>query len=112
MLKKTLYLQGVTRHPKEEILSFIKEAAKALSVLCGEKGFLEGRAASANAILLGFFITIYNGPRMSPNWYREIQKYPNLRPWTDGMIAKYFPERKILPLESANTENITTEKLQ
>ena len=53
----------------------------------------------ANACLLGLLITIYNGPTMSPNWYKEINKYPNLRIWTDGIIAKYFGERSILPLE-------------
>ena len=111
-LKKSLHLQGVSRHSREEILSFIEEAAKSISVLVGEKGLLEGRAASANACLLGLFVTIYNGPTMSPNWYREIGKYPNLRPWTEDMIAKYFPERKILPLQAENGSNMSTAKMQ
>ena len=99
-IKKTLHCQGVSRHSKAEILTFIADAAKNLSVLCGEHGFLDGRAATANACLLGLLITIYNGPTMSPNWHREISKYPNLRTWTDGMIAKYFGERSILPIQS------------
>jgi hypothetical protein len=101
-MKKTLHCQGVLRHSKTEILSFISEAAKHLSVLCGERGFLDGRASVANACLLGLLITIYNGPSMSPNWYREISKYPNLRTWTEGMIGKYFAERSILSMQSAN----------
>ena len=101
-LKKTLHGQGVLRHTKDEIVWFIEKAAKSMSVLVGEKGLLEGRAASANACLFGLFITIYNGPKMSSNWYREITKYPNLRVWTEGMIEKHFPERKILDLEVSN----------
>jgi hypothetical protein len=100
-MKKTLHSQGVSRHSKPEILSFIGEAAKHFSVLCGERGFLDGRAATANACLFGLLITIYNGPTMSPNWYREISTFPNLRKWTEGMIAKYFGERSILPMEIA-----------
>jgi len=99
-IKKTLHCQGVSRHTKPEILMFIGDAAKNLSVLCGENGFLDGRAATANACLLGLLVTIYNGPTMSPNWHREINKYPNLRTWTDGMIAKYFAERSILPVQN------------
>jgi len=101
-MKKTLHCQGVTRHSKVEILSFISDAAKHLSVLCGEHGLLGGRATTANACLLGHLITVYNGPTMSSNWYREISKYPNLRTWTDGMIAKYFGERSILPIQIAD----------
>ena len=111
-MKKALHLQGVLRHNREEILSFIEEAAKSISVLVGENGLLVGRAASANACLLGFLVTIYNGPTMSPNWYREIRKYPNLRPWTESMIAKYFPERNILPLQTENGNKVPEAKIQ
>jgi hypothetical protein len=111
-LRKMLQLQGVTRHTKEEILSFIEEAAKSMSVLCGENGLLDGKAACANAYLLGFLITIYNGPKMSANWYKEVQKYPNLRTWIESMIAKYFPERKILPMQIESSNKTSTTKLQ
>lgn len=111
-VKKSLHLQGVLRHSREDILSFIEEAAKSISVLVGEKGLLEGKAAGANACVLGLFVTIYNGPTMSPNWYREIRKYPNLRPWTEGMIAKYFPERQILPLQPENGDKMSAAKMQ
>ena len=108
-LKKTLHGQGLLRHTREEILEFIEEAAKSISVLVGEKGLLEGRAAGANACLFGFLVTIYNGPTMSSNWYREIIKYPNLRQWTEGMITTYFPERKILDLQAANPMAVITQ---
>jgi len=111
-VKQSLHSQGVSRHNREEILSFIEEAAKSISVLVGEDGLLGGRAASANACLLGLLVTIYNGPTMSPNWYREIRKYPNLRPWAEGMIAKYFPERKILPLQNDNGNKTSEAKKQ
>jgi hypothetical protein len=88
-------------------LTFIGEAAKHLSALCGENGFLDGRAASANACLLGLLVTVYNGPTMSSNWHHEGSKYPNLRTWTEGMIAKYFSERKIQPMQNVNGKDIS-----
>src|SRR5438046_1458869 len=47
-VKQSLHSQGVSRHNREEILLFIEEAAKSISVLVGEDGLLGGRAASAN----------------------------------------------------------------
>lgn len=95
-IKKTLHLQGILRHSKEEILTAIGEAVKSISVLVGEKGFLDGKGRSANACLLGLLVTIYEGPTMSANWHKEVQKYPNLRAWMDKTIAEYFPERKLV----------------
>ena len=94
-IKKALHMQGVSRHSKEEILAAIGQAAKAMGVLIGENGFLDGRGNSANACVFGLFITVYQGPTMSPNWYNELRKYPNLRTWTEKMVAEYFPERKL-----------------
>jgi glutathione S-transferase len=98
-IKKSLHLQGVSRHTKEEIISFIEEAARSLSVLVGEKGLLEGRAMSANAYAFGLLVTVYNGPQMCSHWFKELQKYPNLRAWTERMAEKYFPGRKVLAID-------------
>jgi hypothetical protein len=95
-VKKTLHLQGVSRHTKDEIISFIDEAALSLSILVGDRGFIQGKAMNANACLFGFLITIYNGPLMCVHWHKAVEKYPNLRTWTEGMAEKYFPERKVL----------------
>ena len=106
-MKKTLYLQGVARHSKAEILSFIEEAVKSLSVLVGDKGFLEGRANGANACLFGLLVSVFNGPEMSAHWYKEVIKYPNLRKFTVEMAEKYFPERKIVDIQAQTKKEET-----
>ena len=88
-----LYGMGITRHSKEDIISFIAEASKAMSVIVGEKGFLDGRVCSANAILFGMLVGIQEAGEMTPTWNAEIGKYPNLMKWVEDMKIKYFPER-------------------
>lgn len=103
-LKTTLWNQGVGRHSKDEVLGFIEEAARSLSVLVGEKGFLEGRSKELNAVLLGFFVTIYYGPTMAACWHEEIVKYDNLRAWTEKMIEEYFPDRELPEWKQSNVK--------
>ena len=88
-----LYGMGITRHSKEEIVSFISEAAKAMSVLVGKTGFFDGRVCSANATLFGVLVGIQEAGKMTSTWNIEIAKYPNLVEWVEDMKKKYFPER-------------------
>ena len=94
-LSLTLYWKGITRHSREEIISFIAESAKVLSEFVGEKGLFDGKPCSVNAIVSGLLISVYELPELNKTSYEEFSKYPNLRRWTESMVAKYFPERKL-----------------
>jgi hypothetical protein len=94
--------QGISRHSKAEIVGFIEEAARSLSVLVGDNGILEGRSKELNAIVLGFLVTVYIGPTMSAFWHEEIVKYENLRSWTEKMIEEFFPDRKLPELTKSH----------
>jgi len=91
----TLYGKGLTRHSRDEILGFVAEAVKTMSVLVGEKGLLEGKECSVNAFLLGFLIALFEFPDLTPILCGEISKYPNLISFQETWAAKYFPERKL-----------------
>ena len=94
-ISSMLHAKGITRHSKPEIVSFIAEAAKAMSVLVGEKGMFNGKPCAVNAFMMGILIAIYDWPQLNKAWAPEIAKYPNLRRWTENMISTYFPERKL-----------------
>jgi len=92
-ISATLYGKGITRHSREDIVEFIKEATKALNELVGKEGFFEGRDCSSNATLFGMLVAIQEAGNMTPIWNGEMSKYPNLIDWTNYMKRKYFPER-------------------
>jgi glutathione S-transferase len=94
-LNKMLYSMGIARHSKEDILSFIADAIKAISVLVGDTGLFGGRACSANAYLFGLLVAIIQMPDLCPVFNAEVAKYPNLRRWTESWVERYFPERKL-----------------
>jgi len=104
-MKKTLWCEGILRHEREEIVAFIEEAAKNMSILVGEKGIMEGKAKVVNSYLLGFLVCVYNGQDMAANWCKAIRKYPNLRAFADNMCAEHFPERNITPLKEDGETN-------
>lgn len=90
-----LYSMGILRHSREEIVSFIIEAVKSMSVLIGDDGFFNGRDCSVNAIAFGFLVATYESREVVPIFSMEISKYPNLTKWMKATSAKYFPERKL-----------------
>ena len=90
-----LYTKGITRHSKEDIQGLIAEAAKAMSVLVGERGMFEGKKCSVNAFMMGILISIYEWPELNKSWIPEVEKYPNLKRWMEGMVAEYFPDRTL-----------------
>lgn len=91
----TLYSMGLTRHSRDEIVGYIAEAVKTMSVLVGEKGLIEGKECSANAFLIGFLIAVFEFPDQAPVLCGEISKYSNLMSFRETMAEKYFPERKL-----------------
>ena len=94
-MSSMLYGKGITRHSREEIISFIAEGAKTVSVLFGEKGLFDGKPCSVNAFALGLLIAVYDMPELNKAFYEEFSKYPNLRRLAESMVATYFPERKL-----------------
>jgi hypothetical protein len=90
-----MYKKGIGRHAKEDIVSFIVESVKTISVLVGDKGLLEGKPCSANAFLFGLLVAVMLTPDLTPIWNAEVAKYPNLKRWTESWVEKYFPERKL-----------------
>jgi hypothetical protein len=91
----TLYGKGLTRHSRDEIVGFITEAAKTMSVLVGEKGLIKGKECSVNAFLIGLLIAVFEFSDLSPVLCGEISKYPNLMSYRETMAEKYFPDRKL-----------------
>ena len=91
----TLYGNGLLRHSRDEIVGFITEAVKTLSVLVGEKGLIEGKECSVNAFLIGFLIAVFEFPDLCPVLCGEISKYPNLMSYRETIAEKYFPDRKL-----------------
>jgi len=94
-LASMLYTMGITRHSKEDILGFIAEAVKAMSVLVGERGMFEGKKCSVNAFMMGILVSVYEWPELNRSWLPEVEKYPNLKRWMEGMVKEYFPERSL-----------------
>jgi len=94
-VSRTLYGKGLTRHSRDEIVGFITEAVKTMSVLVGEKGLINGKECSVNAFLIGFLIAVFEFPDLCPVLCGEISKYPNLKSYRETMAEKYFPDRKL-----------------
>ena len=76
-------------------MGFIAEAVKAMSVLVGEKGMFEGKKCSVNAFMMGILVSVYEWPELNRSWLPEVEKYPNLKRWMEGMVKEYFPERTL-----------------
>jgi hypothetical protein len=94
-LSGMLYGKGLTRHSRDEIVGFIAEAVKTMSVLVGDKGMIKGKECSVNAFFIGFLIVLFESEEINPVLCGEIRKYPNLVKYRETMARKYFPERKL-----------------
>ena len=84
---------GLTRHPREQILEFIREAARTLADLVGENGVFEGKKSTVGATVFGIVVGIKEAGAMTPVSNEEVAKYPHLLVWVEEMRKEYFPER-------------------
>ena len=65
-----------------------------MSVLVGERGMFDGKPCSVSAFMFGILIAMYKWPKLNKAWTAELVKYPNLKSWTEGMVARYYLERE------------------
>jgi len=89
------YNMGITRHPREQILRFIREAVETLAVLVGETGVFAGKKCGLDAVVFGILVGIREAGEMTPVWGEEVGKYPNLTRWVEEKCKEYFPERTL-----------------
>jgi hypothetical protein len=90
----TLRNKGILRRSREDNVATIAEAVKTMSVLVGERGMFDGKPCSVTAFIFGILIAMYEWPKLNKAWTAELVKYPNLKSWTEGMVARYYPERE------------------
>jgi hypothetical protein len=86
--------KGILSKSKEDLVAIIAEAVKTLSVLVGDTGMFEGKPWSLSAFLFGILVAMYEWPKLNKAWTAELVKYPNLRSWTECMMARYYPDRE------------------
>ena len=98
------YNMGITRHPREQILRFIREAAETLAVLVGDRGVFAGKKCGLQAVVFGILVGIREAREMTPVWGEEVGKYPNLTRWVEEKSREYFSERTLR--ESINTRRL------
>jgi hypothetical protein len=90
----TLRNKGILGKSRENVVAIITEAVKTLSVLVGDTGMFDRKPCSVSAFLFGILVAMYEWPKLNKAWTAELIKYPNLRSWTEGMVARYYPERE------------------
>ncbi len=90
-VRKGMYLQGLGRHTREELVAFAQQDIEALSVELGDRDcFLGSRPASIDATVFGALHGILDCTLDTP-LKAAAERRPNLRAYVDRMKARLFP---------------------
>ncbi|CAM2065585.1 Glutathione S-transferase family protein [Sulfidibacter corallicola] len=89
---KSLWAQGLGRHPRDEIYRQGIEDLEAFATCLGDKPFLMGdRPATVDTVAYGFLANLLRAPFASP-LFDAARSHANITDYVDRLEKKWFPE--------------------